>query len=166
MSIGDNESAGELHDRMMDLGGKLVVDSIEKIAHGMVKTIPQSELSNSPVRPAPKLTKQNTQIDWSQDATSIHNLIRGLNPYPCAWTVWENLKGEIKNVKIQQTIVTEREGTGSLAITSDKHGVYIDTIGNVLELVSFQLEGKKKMTSKEWLAGNKATDWCVQSNEN
>jgi methionyl-tRNA formyltransferase len=44
--------------------------------------------------------------------------------------------------------------------------VYIDTIGNVLELVSFQLEGKKKMTSKEWLAGNKATDWCVQSNEN
>ncbi|WP_343605077.1 methionyl-tRNA formyltransferase [Fluviicola sp.] len=161
MPIGENESAGELHDRMMVEGGQLVVETLNDIASGSVQPIPQSEFTHSPKRPAPKLFKENTRIDWSAAPETIHNLVRGLNPYPSAWTIWENSKGEIRSVKIFRTALTNETGNGSGKIHSTKTQLFIDTPGSKLEIVEFQLEGRKRMTSREWLVGNSAADWSI-----
>jgi len=160
MSIAENESAGELHDRMIDVGGKLVVETLNRIANNEVKPVPQSELGTS-MRPAPKLFKDNTQIDWNASPETIHNLVRGLNPYPAAWTTWKNAKGELKNVKVFKTLVTDQNGSGSVHLSSSKTQLFVDTNGKRLEILEFQIEGKKKMTAKEWLVGNNPADWSI-----
>lgn len=164
MPISENESAGELHDRMIVEGGKLVVETLNAIAADAVKPVSQSEFSQSEQRPAPKLFKENTRIDWKADPATIHNLVRGLNPYPAAWTTWTNTKGETKNIKIFQTRISEQPGTGSLQLSSTKTQLVVDTNTHLLEIVEFQVEGKKKMTAKEWLVGNSAADWSIISN--
>lgn len=163
MTISENESAGELHDRMIEVGGNLVVDTLNRIAANEVNPIPQSELGTS-MRPAPKLFKENTQINWSADPETIHNLVRGLNPYPAAWTTWKNAKGELKNVKIFKTRITEQTGNGSIGLSSTKTQLFVDTNQKQLEILEFQVEGKKKMTSKEWLVGNNSSDWTIPLN--
>ncbi|TSJ47848.1 methionyl-tRNA formyltransferase [Fluviicola chungangensis] len=163
MAISENESAGELHDRMMEVGGKLVVDTLNRIANNEVKPIPQSELGIV-MRSAPKLFKENTQIDWHAEPESIHNLVRGLNPYPAAWTTWKNSKGELKNVKVFKTLVADNKGAGTIQLSSNKTQLFVDTHKKQLEIIEFQVEGKKKMTAKEWLVGNNSSDWVIISN--
>jgi methionyl-tRNA formyltransferase len=163
MTISEDESAGELHDRMILVGGALVVDTLNRITNNEVNPIPQSELGTS-MRPAPKLFKENTQINWSSNPETIHNLVRGLNPYPAAWTTWRNSKGELKNVKIFKTRITEQKGNGSIDLSSTKTQLFVDTSQKQLEILEFQVEGKKKMTSKEWLVGNNSSDWTISLN--
>lgn len=163
MTITEDESAGELHDRMILVGGALVVDTLNRIANNEVNPIPQSELGTS-MRPAPKLFKENTQINWSSNPETIHNLVRGLNPYPAAWTTWKNSKGELKNVKVFKTRITEQKGNGSIGLSSNKTQLFVDTSQKQLEILEFQVEGKKKMTSKEWLVGNNSSDWTIPLN--
>ena len=163
MTISEDESAGELHDRMILVGGALVVDTLNRIANNEVNPIPQSELGTS-MRPAPKLFKENTQINWSSNPETIHNLVRGLNPYPAAWTTWKNSKGELKNVKVFKTRITEQKGNGSIDLSSTKTQLFVDTSQKQLEILEFQVEGKKKMTSKEWLVGNNSSDWTIPLN--
>lgn len=163
MTISEDESAGELHDRMIETGGSLVVDTLNRIAANEVNPIPQSELGTS-MRPAPKLFKENTQIDWNANPAVIHNLVRGLNPYPSAWTTWKNSKGELKNVKVFKTRITEQKGNGSIGLSSTKTQLFVDTNQKQLEILEFQVEGKKKMTSKEWLMGNNSSDWTIPLN--
>ncbi len=160
MPISENESAGELHDHMIHIGGDLAVETLNRIANKEVNPIPQSELGTS-MRPAPKLFKENTQIDWNAKPETIHNLIRGLNPYPAAWTTWKNAKGELKNVKVFKTIITDQKGSGSINLSSSKTQLFVDTNEKQLEIVEFQVEGKKKMTAKEWLVGNNSSDWNI-----
>lgn len=164
MRISENESAGELHDRMILEGGRLVVESLNNIATDSVKPIPQSEFTHSLKRPAPKLFKENTKIDWKANPSTIHNLVRGLNPYPAAWTTWRNAKGESKNIKVFSTLISEELGTGTLQFTSTKTQLLVDTADKKLEIVEFQVEGKKKMTAKEWLVGNNSADWTIEFN--
>lgn len=163
MMISEDESAGELHDRMIETGGSLVVDTLNRIAANEVNPIPQSELGTN-MRPAPKLFKENTQIDWNANPAAIHNLVRGLNPYPSAWTTWKNSKGELKNVKVFKTRITEQKGNGSIGLSSTKTRLFVDTNQKQLEILEFQVEGKKKMTSKEWLVGNNPSDWTIPLN--
>lgn len=162
MDIAENESAGELHDRMIEVGGKLVVETLNRIANKAVNPIPQTALGTS-MRPAPKLFKENTQIDWKASPETIHNLIRGLNPYPAAWTTWKNSKGELKNVKVFKTVISDQKGKGSLQLSSSKTQLFVDTNEKQIEIVEFQVEGKKKMTAKEWLVGNNPGDWSIIS---
>lgn len=162
LPLSENETAGELHDRMMVEGGKLVVETLDAIAHNRVKPRLQSEFGDSQKRPAPKLFKENTQIDWNASPESIHNLIRGLSPYPCAWTRWTNSKGETKNIKVYRSLISTEKGTGTGQISATKTQLYIDTPEKKLEIIEFQVEGKKKMTAKEWLVGNSALDWHIE----
>ncbi len=164
MPISENESAGELHDRMMLEGGKLVVETLNAIADGSIVPVPQAEFTGVQKRPAPKLFKENTQINWEASPQTIHNLVRGLNPYPAAWTTWQNSKGERKNVKVFQTRISEQAGNGTGKLVSTKTQLFIDTTEKQIEVLEFQLEGKKKMSAKEWLVGNQAADWMIISN--
>lgn len=163
MPVGPNELAGELHDRMMIIGGELVVETLTQIQNGNVTTIPQAEMKESLQRPAPKLFKENTQIDWKQPAHEIHNLVRGLSPYPVAWTRWNKAQEGLKSIKIFETRISEKTTKGDFSLEADKHLIYVHCVDHCLEILSFQVEGKKRMPAKEWLVGNKINDWTLEN---
>ena len=166
MNIAENETAGSLHDRMMLTGGELVVQTIQAIEAGTVQPIPQEQFKDSLMRPAPKLFRENTQIDWSKPVREIHQLICGLSPYPVAWTRWVNSKGEIKQVKLYKTTI---DNSGSIAIhrdvtndlSSDKHTIKVRCTDGILVIHELQLEGKKRMSARDWLVGNSVSDWSI-----
>lgn len=159
IEIHENETAGNLHDRMMIVGGKLVVKTLAAISNDAVTTIPQANL-DGPMRPAPKLTKENTRIDWNSDAKTIHSFILGLSPYPGAWTIWENKKGEQKIVKIYLSELSS-ENIAPKTLSNTKKQLFVGTKNGSLQIESFQVEGKKRLSAAEWLVGNSTSDWTI-----
>lgn len=147
MSIGKEESVGEVHDRMMILGAETVVKTVEAIASGNITTQQQDHQLASP---APKLTAENTRIDFDQPAKKVHDFVRGLNPYPTAWTT---LKGE--KWKILTTIpIQENHSLPPGTIVSDgKNDFKIATEDGFLEVLELQVPGKRRMNTKDFLNG-------------
>jgi methionyl-tRNA formyltransferase len=126
---------------MIITGGELVVETLNQIAKDIVSLTPQDTCINSPVRPAPKLFKENTKIDWKLTAQEIHQLICGLSPYPAAWSVWENNKGEHKTVKFfKSSVLKETADNDLLSLWNDKQTIYIQCEAGVLCIHEFQLE--------------------------
>jgi methionyl-tRNA formyltransferase len=153
--IDKNETAGDLHNKLMNLGTSLVISSIEKIISGNYKAINQTEiLGNKKPKLAPKIFKNDCLINWNQPAENVHNLIRGLSPYPAAWCVLDNkTKNEIKNYKILSSKITDRRTTNNSIIELNKLGFFIPCSDFYLEILELQQEGKKKMNAKEFYAG-------------
>src|SRR5690606_35153387 len=85
VQIGEDETVGELHDRLMQLGAETTLSTVIKIANGEVEGIPQIELTEGEIKMAPKIFKQDCEINFSQPVLNVHNFIRGLSPYPAAW---------------------------------------------------------------------------------
>ncbi len=161
LEISENENAGSLHDRMIPEGGKLVVETLNLIGMRNATTIPQREMVGSLNRPAPKLFKENTKIDWSADAKTIHQLICGLSPYPAAWSSLTNTKGETKTVKFFETRIISNTNKMLHEMWSTKNAFYIQLKDGVLEVLEWQMEGKKRMTTHDWLVGNSISDWKI-----
>lgn len=150
-NLSAHENAGQLHDRLMQLGSDLVVETLDVISNGNVTTTIQSESPNS--KPAPKLTKENCKIDWNQSGKDIYNLIRGLSPYPAAWCYF--MDGENKwNVKIYEAKIRfEDHGESIGKIAATKKAIEIAVKGGYLEIINLQLPGKKIMSAAELLNG-------------
>ena len=149
--IGANESAGELHDRLMHLGSNTVLNTLKLIESGKVSTTIQE--NNPDVKTAYKLNKENCKIDWTQDGQTIFNLIRGLSPYPAAWTFIKDGEQEW-NVKIYSASFEKKyhnEGVGK--ITTTKKEIFISTKDGILKVMSLQFPGKKRMLAHELLNG-------------
>ena len=149
--IGANESAGELHDRLMHLGSNTVLNTLKLIESGKVSTTIQE--NNPDVKTAYKLNKENCKIDWTQDGQTIFNLIRGLSPYPAAWTFIKDGEQEW-NVKIHSVSFEKKdhnEGVGK--ITTTKKEIFISTKDGILKVMSLQFPGKKRMLAHELLNG-------------
>jgi len=153
IAIGENETAGELHDRLMELGAELTFKTVSKIIEGNVIGIPQLELTEGELKPAPKIFKPDCKIDWSKDVQTVHNFVRGLSPYPTAWTILEK-EGEQKSFKIFLSEKTEINSTGKQALYSDKDGIYIPCSDYYLKITELQPEGKRRMNFKEFIAGH------------
>lgn len=155
IAIEENDSAGELHDKLMHLGSQLVVQSIDKIISGNYKAINQNEiLGDLTPKIAPKIFKNDCLINWNQSVENIHNFIRGLSPYPSAWCKIENItKNEIKTYKIISSKKTPIKVENNTIIKLDKSGLYIPCLDFYLEILEIQPEGKKKMNFKEFYAG-------------
>ena len=150
VNIGDDETLGELHDKLMEVGSRLVVKTVQKIEKGTVITIKQPEIEE---KPAPKIYSETCRINWSDTLSNTYNLIRGLNPYPAAWTTLINNDEEIK-VKIygvKKEFASHDYKTGKL-ITS-KNEIKVAVNGGYIILESLQLAGKKQMDSKSLLNG-------------
>ncbi len=150
-AIGNNESAGELHDRLMQLGSETVTQTLALIGNGKVTTTIQED--NAEIKTAYKLNKENCKIDWHQPASEIHNLIRGLSPYPAAWCFISD-KGEEWNVKIYQSNIVLEAHTlvvGQLVCT--KKELKIAVRDGFIQIESLQFPGKKKMNTTEFLNG-------------
>lgn len=150
-TISSTENAGELHDRLMNLGCEAVVETLSLIEKGEVTTTIQTD--SSEIKTAYKLNKENCKIDFSKSATEIYNLIRGLSPYPSAWCFIKDVENEW-NVKIYETnLVLELHDFEVGSIITTKKEMKIALENSFLEIKSIQFPGKKRMTASELLNG-------------
>ena len=151
VEIAPDENAGQLHDRLMQLGSKTVLDTLALIDKGNVTTTIQKE--SPEIKTAYKLNKENCKIDWTKPAIEIYNLIRGLNPYPSAWCFISD-KNEEWNVKIHEAkmIFEDHNYTIGKLICSKKE-LKIAVKGGFIQVLSIQYPGKKKMSTPELLNG-------------
>ena len=181
--IGRNDTAGDLHDRLMEVGSKLVVETTEGIFQHNVETrVQRSFVQGSEVlKPAPKLTKENTRVDWGRPSEAIRNLVRGLNPYPSAWSTLVR-DGKSTDVKIFAVAVSAPQAgltappsvagplplqpraamaSGSDTDTSAEVGticsngkqLFVATGDGWVEVKELQLAGKKRMSADAFLRG-------------
>lgn len=151
LTIGPDENAGSLHDRLMETGAQLVTQTLEAIAEGPVTTQPQPKGDQQ--KKAYKLNKDNCKIDWSRSCHEVHNLVRGLSPYPGAWTTLYN-QGQEAQVKLFATNTTDLDDPatpGSIRI--DNRSLYTRCKNGWLEVTEMQLPGKRRMTIKDILNG-------------
>jgi len=162
VEIGENETVGELHDRLMELGAKVSCETIEKIRLGDIAGIPQIELTEGEIKIAPKIFKPMCQIDWSKPVEDVHNFCRGLSPYPTAWTTFKNEeKKEEKSFKIFKTEKTDIRVESSNKLKATKEGILIPCGDFYLKVIELQPEGKRRMNFKDLLAGNPIDDLSV-----
>jgi len=151
IEISKNENAGDLHDRLMNLGSKTVIETLNLIEKGKVVTTIQKD--NQEIKTAYKLNKDNCKIDWSKSGTEIHNLIRGLSPYPSAWCILKDNNQEW-NIKIYEAQFTKEEHSESTGkIITSKKDLKISVGDGYIYILSLQFPGKKKMTIQELLNG-------------
>jgi methionyl-tRNA formyltransferase len=161
--IDPNESAGELHDRLMKIGSQLINSSVEKISNGSVTRTPQSQLidqENLPI--APKIFKPMCEVNWLTTCLIIHNLCRGLSPYPSAWTtIYDEEKKESKTLKLFKTEPTDLKSTNETKLLFQKDGLYIPCKDYYLKVLELQPEGKKRMNYKDFAAGYNKNSYHV-----
>ena len=149
--IDPNENVGQLHDRLMHLGSETVIKTLALLEKDQVQTTIQTDSDD--IKTAYKLNKENCKIDWNKSATEIHNLIRGLNPYPASWCFFTDKKQEW-NVKIYESkISTESHTHEAGTIISSKKELKIAVKDGFIQVLSLQFPGKKKMTTGELLNG-------------
>lgn len=143
--VGEEETSGELFDRLKDLGADLLIDTLDKLEQGALTPVLQDEAQATR---APMLSKELSLIDWAKPARQVHDLIRGLNPWPCAVTYLDG-----KRLKLYASRVREGSGEPGLAFTRD--GALLAYCGEgALELVELQTENGKRMDGASYLLGH------------
>lgn len=160
IDIGITDNVGVIHDKLMLLGADLVIETVDEIIAGEYKTTPQDELINAQLQPspAPKIFKEDCHIDWKKSSMEIYNHIRGLSPYPGAWTSIQQKDSSTEgvSVKIFETSqpIDNNKPMYPGTIIADKHKFHIACgDGKLLEVRSLQLAGKKRISADEFLRG-------------
>ncbi|NQX91947.1 MAG: methionyl-tRNA formyltransferase [Flavobacteriales bacterium] len=149
MSIGPNDTTGDVHDGMMVMGAQVLLETCRKIAADQASGTPQNQLPEATSPKAPKLFKSDCLIQWDQSAHQIHNFVRGLNPYPTAWTMWGD-----KSVKIHKTELTDLKSNGdSGSWLVDKNELFIHCDEGVIRILELQVQGKKRVSTSDFLNG-------------
>jgi methionyl-tRNA formyltransferase len=157
LSIGPNENAGALHDRMMTAGAELVVKTVHAILNGTAQSVPQEKyiLRDTELKSAPKIQKEDCRINWNHDAPAIHNLIRGLSPFPGAFSELQIPGQEKVLIKIFSTEVAEGTSNGIPGSIQTDHKTFIkvNTRKGLVKILELQLAGKKRMDTESFLRG-------------
>jgi methionyl-tRNA formyltransferase len=150
------DNAGTVHDKLMELGADLTVRTLDDIIADRVRPIPQDTIPVSELRPAPKIFKETCRIDWNQPTARINDFIRGLSPYPAAWTVLRSADGTEQDFKIYAaTPVTDAPIQKPGTITCDgRKNLTVSTADGALRLQEVQIAGKKRMDICAFLCGN------------
>lgn len=159
--IEPDEVAGELHDRMMEIGANLVVRTVAAIGKGEISKISQADFikKGEVLKTAPKIFRANCKINWDLDGMAIHNHIRGLSPYPAAWTELHRENGEVIALKIHKskfTPATANDKVFKAGSIIEHFKIY--TLTGILEVLEVQAAGKKKIKASEFLLGFKFKD--------
>ncbi len=152
-SICEDETAGEVHDKMKEIGAQLLVKTVEGIANGTLKEMPQHQIANiehQTLHHAPKIHTDTCRINWSQPVENVFNLVRGLSPYPAAFTIMNEKMLKIFKAKKEITFPTHIEGDYE---TDGKTFLKFACTNGYLHLLKIQLEAKKKMSIEEFLRG-------------
>ena len=161
--IADEDDVEVIHDKLMMLGGRLVTETVDAILAGEVKPIPQEEmisLSEEELRPAPKIFKDTCRIDWTKGVKGVYDFVRGLSPYPAAWTELVNAEGGSQVLKIFQTekiFFSHGEKIGTLS-SDGKTYLRVALADGYLNILSLQLAGKKRMPVADFLRGFKVVE--------
>lgn len=161
--ISDTDNAEVIHDALMRLGAELVIETVDLILSGKVETVAQEDLCQdvSMLRPAPKIFKETCRIDWGQPVKRIYDFIRGLAPYPAAWTELVSLADDSRlNLKLFETekIVEPHQMMVGTLRTDKKSYLDVAVADGFLRLLSVQLAGKKRMDISSFLNGFKQID--------
>jgi len=156
--IADTDNVEVVHDKLMTLGGKLVIETVDAILENRVKPIPQEEMVQpTELRPAPKIFKDTCRISWLGNVKQTYDFIRGLSPYPAAWTELHNGQEAPVTMKIFET--EKIENTPAVAPgtiqTDDKTYMHVAVKNGYLSIKSLQLAGKKRLAIEEFLRGFK-----------
>ncbi|MBR3758143.1 MAG: methionyl-tRNA formyltransferase [Bacteroidaceae bacterium] len=166
--IADEDNVEVIHDKLMNLGGRLVTETVDAILAGTVKPVPQEELINlseEELRPAPKIFKDTCRIDWTKGVKAVYDFVRGLSPYPAAWTELVSADGTSQVLKIFQTeknFFSHGEEIGTVS-TDGKTYLRVALADGYLNIKSLQLAGKKRMPVADFLRGLKVTEGlCVR----
>lgn len=153
VEISENETAGELHDKLMDIGSSLVLKTVQQIENEEVSTSPQNE--NQELKEAFKIFKPFCKIDWNKSINEVHNHIRGLSPYPTAYTEFKNIEtGEIVSCKVFKTEkVTANHQEDFATIIQAKNELKIAVNSGYIKILELQIAGKKRMETAALLNG-------------
>ena len=158
------DNVGDVHDRLMALGADLTLDTVEHIVAGDLTTTPQEELLQGEApSAAPKIFKETCRIDWSRSAREIHNLVRGLSPYPAAWTEIHGPAGEdASTLKIFTTRVIDEctEHADAGAVIVGKGSLTVNCGKGSIEIAELQAAGKRRMHTDEYLRGARLPEGC------
>lgn len=157
-----NDNAGTLHDRLAEIGSRLVVETIQGLADGTLKPQPQND--STLLSPAPKIFKADCVIDWRRNGKEICDFVRGLSPYPAATTAMTTGQGESVEMKIYEVEYETTEQTESVGtiITDQKKMLKIAVNDGFVTIMSLQISGKKKITASEFLRGYNIKDWKLK----
>lgn len=149
------DNVGTLYERLMHLGAKLTIDTVNNIITGNLSTIPQDNLAGDrQPKTAPKIFRDTCHIDWNRNARDIHNLIRGLSPYPCAWTTIADGDNFNHDFKILTSALTDIPVNGNPGdITLENGRMLINACDYMVEILSLQPDGKKRMNTADYLRG-------------
>ena len=166
VEIGENETAGELHNRMTKTGASLVLETVRAIIENNIQSRKQDTFidEDSELKPAPKIFKEDCRIIWDQPAIKIHNLIRGLSPYPAAYCIMKKSNEEIpvKIFKSIHQIARHNEKIGTL-ISDGKNSLKVAVSDGFLEILELQLAGKKQMDVQSFSVGFKELrEWHME----
>ena len=156
VEIKDTDNVEDVYDKLMVEGAKLVLQTVDDVAEGKVEPIDQSQLAEgTELKPAPKIFKDNTRIDWTQGVKKVYDFVRGLSPVPAAWTELRLKDGKATVLKIYETekeFTTPAESLGAL-VCSDGKTLKVALRDGYLILKEIQLAGKKRMKAGDFLRG-------------
>ena len=156
IDIEPEDNAGSVHDKLMKLGAELAVKTVKAIGDGTAEFHRQDDIDPSTLRPAPKIFKEDMRIDWNRGSESVINLIRGLAPYPAAWTTVTDSKGAETTMKVFAGHATDGGGLRPGEIACDgKSYIRVGTADGAVEIDEVQLSGKTRMSVKALLCGFK-----------
>ncbi len=159
ISIEENDNVGKVYDELMKIGSDMVIDTVNSIIDGTVRTMPQPE---GEYIPAPKIFKEDCRISWNNRAQEIHNHVRGLSPSPCAFTHLIDINGKESDIKIYETaLIKDRNLMSAVSdnasepgeIYIEKRHMYAATGSDPIEILSVQPSGKKRMDVSAFLLG-------------
>jgi methionyl-tRNA formyltransferase len=150
VEISKSDTAGDLHDKLMTLGSLLVIETVELISEGSVAPMEQS---GAEFKPAPKLNKENCRIDWTEPLESVYNQIRGLSPYPAAWTLLSTDKGQTECKILEASIRQEEHDLKPGSILATKKEIRVAVEKGYIQIERLQLSGKRKMDAVSFLNG-------------
>lgn len=159
--IAETDNVGIVHDKLMILGGELVVETVDAILNDTIKPIAQEDMAVvGELRPAPKIFKETCRIDWQQPVKRIYDFIRGLSPYPAAWSELVNPEGEAVIVKIYESekIIESHQLASGTIVTDGKKVMKVAVSDGYISILSLQLPGKKRLKTEELLRGYRLTN--------
>ena len=160
ISIGSDEDAGSLHDRMKVIGAELVVKTLDAVAQGNIQPLSQEQCllsEDEPLKTASKIHPADCAIDWRRPAGDVFNQIRGLSPYPAAFTFLKNEDGTSRTLKVYKAKISDenfpKTAAGTIMISDNKKRCFVATKNAWIELLEIQIDGKKRMNVDDFMRG-------------
>lgn len=151
--VGPNETAGDVHDRLMEIGAGLIVKTVKAIAAGDYTETPQDSIAPGHIHEAPKIFREDCKIDWNRESTNVWNHIRGLLPYPAPWSALLSPEGETIDVKIHDARPADRKTGSAGTVLVDGNELFVGTANGSIQVLQMQLPGKRKMQVTDLLNG-------------